>query len=294
MAMTYTTLVAAKGTAGALQSWVNYAKLDQYTVLDEAQALLYQTLRVREMRTQHSFLMALNDSFFALPARFLDPVAGIEFPSLNIAIDEYDQTVVSQGRLFSPFTGTLGTDPFTTTNASSLVSVALAAHGFTQGSFFAVASATAVGGVTPNGAFEIVSITSANAFVIDVGSAATSSATGGGTPTYTCSKLAADTAGMWAIWNERIYFNCAFSRAATGLMRCYKSLPLLSSTNTTNFLTDRYPHLLRTACMAAAADYMKDDGEYQKNVTKLTGLIGDLNAKDDLSNRGGMIYTRTP
>ena len=47
MAMTYTSLVAPKGTTGSLANWVGYSKLDTETVLDEAQSLLFHLLRVR-------------------------------------------------------------------------------------------------------------------------------------------------------------------------------------------------------------------------------------------------------
>jgi hypothetical protein len=40
----------------------------------------------------------------------------------------------------------------------------------------------------------------------------------------------------------------------------YQQLAPLSTTNTTNFLTQTYPRLMRAACMISAAEYMKDAG----------------------------------
>jgi hypothetical protein len=46
MAMTYNSLTAAKGTSGAVATWVAYTKLDVPVIVDEAQALIYMALRV--------------------------------------------------------------------------------------------------------------------------------------------------------------------------------------------------------------------------------------------------------
>lgn len=82
----------------------------------------------------------------------------------------------------TPFrsTGTLGTDPFTTTSGSAIVSVAHTAHGLNAGDTVIFSGATAVGGITPNGTFTVLTVTSANAYTFTFTSAASSSATGGG------------------------------------------------------------------------------------------------------------------
>ena len=53
MAMSYTTLIGAKGVSGSIMNWVSYTKLDVATVVDEAQSLLFQLLRVRESRASY-------------------------------------------------------------------------------------------------------------------------------------------------------------------------------------------------------------------------------------------------
>ena len=68
----------------------------------------------------------------------------------------------------------------------------------------------------------------------------------------------------FSIYDERINFDVAAFQQQLCRMDYYKSPVLLSSSNQNNFLTDRYPQLMRVACMASAADFMKDDAEFQK------------------------------
>ena len=77
-------------------------------------------------------------------------------------------------------TVTLPNNPFTTTNGSKLVAVNATSHNATIGSFVTYSGATAVGGLTLNGEYEIVSVGGTNTYSIASATAATSSATGGG------------------------------------------------------------------------------------------------------------------
>ena len=77
-------------------------------------------------------------------------------------------------------TVTLGTDPIATTNGSLLVDITAIAHGATVGTYIDISGATAVGGITLSGSYEIVSIPDSDSYYIVAGSAATSTATGGG------------------------------------------------------------------------------------------------------------------
>lgn len=290
MAMSYSTLIGTKATVGSLKSWVSYNKLDPVTIVDEAQALLYSLLRVREMQVDTAFTMALSTSYQPLPTGFLDPIGKIHLTSINCRAANKDASFLQSNRSYAEISGTLGTDPFTTTASSLSVTVALTAHGFTQDSVFYTSGATAVGGVTIAGTFPITSV-STNSFVIDItslGSTPTSSTSGGGSVVaYTCDNLVAGIPNWFGIWNERIYFDTAFAQASLCKLQYYRSLPLLAATtNETNFLTNRYPHLMRTACVTAAADFMKDDGEYQKGLTRLTALVQRINVENDGFMRG--------
>ena len=77
-------------------------------------------------------------------------------------------------------TGTLGSNAFTMTDESAAVTVADTSHNRSKGDFVNFSGASAAHGITINGEYEVTSVTSANAYVITHGSAATSSGTGGG------------------------------------------------------------------------------------------------------------------
>ena len=76
---------------------------------------------------------------------------------------------------------TLGANPFATTNLSTTVVVTDAAGGWVNGDFVTFSGATAVGGLTLNGEYQITTIgTSITTYSIQSATAATSTATGGG------------------------------------------------------------------------------------------------------------------
>lgn len=74
------------------------------------------------------------------------------------------------------------TDPFSTDNGSPIVEVTDAAGGYSDGDFVTFSGATAVGGLTLNGEYQIT-VTGSNTYTITASSNATSTATGGGTVT---------------------------------------------------------------------------------------------------------------
>lgn len=292
MAMTYNTLVAAKGNSGAIATWVNYTQLDIPVIVDESQALLYGEgrFRAREMETELVFTMPVNGGYVALPARFLDPIGDLAVATYNSRIKHKDPGYVKDNRTYNETTGTLGANPFTTTNGSNTVSVALANHGFAQDSIFYTTGATAFNGVTISGTFPISAITDANDFTIDISTLGTTpnaaGAGGGSAATYVCDSLVVGNPYWWGIWDERIHFDQAFSQLSVCRLNYYQSLPLLSASNPTNFLTNRYPNLMRVACMAAAADFMKDTEEYGKQFGRLTQMIEKIAVENDMQNRG--------
>ena len=103
----------------------------------------------------------------------------------NLAIGTSSKLLVQQGGSDFNITpirdsGTLGTDPFTTTISSAVVSVADTAHGLEEGATVSFSGATAVGGITIDGEYTVTAVTSADAYTITHSAAATSGATGGG------------------------------------------------------------------------------------------------------------------
>lgn len=73
------------------------------------------------------------------------------------------------------------TDPFDTVNASAIVTVTQADHGVLPNDFVTFFDATAVGGLTLNGTFQVTSVLNTGEYQITANSAATSTANGGGT-----------------------------------------------------------------------------------------------------------------
>jgi predicted heme/steroid binding protein len=90
------------------------------------------------------------------------------------------------------------TNPFTTTSGLTTVSVAHVAHGAEAGDFVRFSGATAVGGITIDGEYQVTTVTGPDAYVITHSSPASGSATGGGTVTaeYDVAAGGEDT-GFW-------------------------------------------------------------------------------------------------
>lgn len=76
--------------------------------------------------------------------------------------------------------GTLGADPFETTNGSAVVNVSDTAHGLLAGDYVHYSGASAVGGITIDGEYTVTSVTNADKYTITHSAAATSDAVGGG------------------------------------------------------------------------------------------------------------------
>ncbi len=74
-------------------------------------------------------------------------------------------------------------NPFTTVNGSAIVTVTIPNHGAVVNDFVTFTGASAVGGLTLNGEYEIVTVTNSSVFLITSPLNATSNATGGGSVT---------------------------------------------------------------------------------------------------------------
>lgn len=106
--------------------------------------------------------------------------------SYNIAIGTSQRLYVIQGgdtlNNITPIqdSGTLGSNPISTTSGSAIVSIADTAHARKQGDFVTFGGATAVGGITISGTYNVVDTTDDDNYTIQHTSAASSTATGGG------------------------------------------------------------------------------------------------------------------
>lgn len=70
--MDYTVLTSSKSTAGSLKNWINRDTTDPDTILTEAQALIYTSLRHWRMKTEASGSLTINQSYLDLPSDFVD------------------------------------------------------------------------------------------------------------------------------------------------------------------------------------------------------------------------------
>lgn len=298
MAMNYNSLVAPKNTSGSIANWVAYTLLDIPPILEEAQALLYASLRAREMMSTFYFTLMPGVAAQALPAGFRDPIGRIWVPSLNLPIRHKDQNTVLTRRSYTNTTGTLGANPLTTALGSALVTVNLPGHGFSTESLFNMQGVTAVNGITANGTFPIVALVDVNNFTVDtsvLGQTASGSGAGGGAAiTYACDNLVQGLCEMWSIWDEQLKFDTAALQQMDCQLLYFRSLPLLSPTNLSNFLTDRYPQLMRRACVAAAADFMDDDDAFQRSTALLAAMIENINVENEGQYRGMELDTMVP
>lgn len=299
--MDYTSLTGGKTTPGSIMNWVSYTKLDITTVVEEAQSLLFQMLRCREMRSTWTFAMGIGQVSQPLPPRFLDPVGDIFDLTNWTGYRQLIESRIEQRRNYDPsLAGSFGADPFTTALNSSSVNALLAAHGLNQGSTITIAGASTVNGLTMNGASPVTAVVDANNITIDVNDlnndvlASAAGSGGGAAATYTANNLISGGQSCWTVFNEKVEFDAAFDVAATCNLLIFRRPRLLSAINPTNFVTSRYPTLMRVACLAAAAKYMKDDTEYAKQVKDLSDLIGATAAENDLIYRGAEFGTDTP
>ena len=198
--MNYATLIADKNTAGSIKSWINHSLVDVVQVVEEAEALLAQTLRVREMRVAATLSLAAGASLAALPVGFLDPVS-LRDISNNVTLRLRGEAELEALRQYQ-------------------------------------------GGVLTDG-----------------------------------------TPRQFAIFSEALQFETQYDAAASLRLLYFAKWTPLSVSNTT-FLTDRYPHLLRTACLAQAHTFRNNDARAQLELQKLAAYVQKTNAESDLSYRG--------
>lgn len=112
----------------------------------------------------------------------LAPTGTDQINGVNASISIAAGTAISISCSGTAFTTTAQTalGPFTTVNASTTVTVTHAEHGLAANQTITFSNAVAVGGLTLNGTYTIATVPTRNTYTITAGSAATSTATGGG------------------------------------------------------------------------------------------------------------------
>lgn len=199
--MEYAVLVADRTVEGSIRNWANNPLAPAGTVLEEAQALIYQTLRCREMRASTSLTLATGALYVAEPADFLDPI-----------------------RLFDPY-----------------------------GCEIALRGEHQIEGVRAKDG--------SGAYVRTIPS-------------------------CYGLYDGRLQFDCAADQDYALTYIYFRRPPLLAAGNPTNFITTRYPSLLRKACMVGVYDFFRNDAAKNAALQDLSLLLQSIPVMDDMSRRG--------
>jgi hypothetical protein len=197
---TWTTLTGSKTTEGSIRNWLNRGDIPVTTILEEAEAWIYQRLRVREMHADEAFVFDGGEYQEPLPEGFLDPIS------------------------FKPYAW--GGTPLR----------------FEHEDTFRASR-------DPDG------------------------------------ELAEGTPSQWRIVGETAEVNVICADDFGGRLLYYKQPAPLSSGNPTNFLTSRYPTLLRTVCMGKGYEHMKKGQDAVAYLTKAGADIAEAAQTNEMFRR---------
>lgn len=90
----------------------------------------------------------------------------------------------------------------------------------------------------------------------------------------------------WVDIDSQMNFDHKADQAYTAKMVYYKTPTALSSSNETNFLTDRYPTLLRRACLMFGGEARKEYDLMDRNTVAALEMIDEIKGEDDFGLRG--------
>lgn len=93
----------------------------------------------------------------------------------------------------------------------------------------------------------------------------------------------------YAIFAERFQFEVAADEDLTGDLLYYATPAALSVSNTTNFLTRRFPLVLRRTCMALGYEERKRQSDADDQYVLAKDAIDKANAADDMGRMGQML-----
>lgn len=204
MAINWTVLTGAKTVTGSIANWLNRGDLPTDNILLEAEAWIYQRLRVREMVQDDAFTFDGGESSEALPASFLDPLAFKPFDWGGLPLPYFDEQSFRAPR-------------------------------DTDGDLFE------------------------------------------GSPS------------RWTIIGETAHVDVTCSDDFGGRLLYYKQPTALGSGNLTNFLTTRYPTLLRSVCMLKGLEHMKKMTDAVAYLQKAEADLAEAMRTNDMYRRGQMV-----
>lgn len=198
--MDYTTLVGTKSTPGSVANWLNRSDLPVAEILSEAEAFIYERMRVREMQAVATLTFAAGTSSADLPGNFLDPISylphGWGQPLLYVHEETLRPSRDEDGNLFK-----------------------------------------------------------------------------------------SPTPSRWTVIGETAHVDVELEGDFSGQLMYYARPIALSASNTVNWLTLRYPRLLRTVCMGIGYEHMKDHGQADRYLARGEALIADASATNETYRR---------
>lgn len=197
--MTWTILTGAKSVDGSIRNWAQHTSVPADQILAEAQAYIYERIRLTEMRFTARVVLAIGDDSVALPTGFLEAVH-LQFDGDGIL-------------------------PFIHENG-------LRRERDTAGDLY---------------------------------------------PGYP---------SRWSIIDNEIQFDVELDQALEGDFVYYAPLAALATGNQTNVLTDRFPTLLRRACMAFAYEHRHRTSEMTAELLLVERAIDQANVTADAARRG--------
>lgn len=96
----------------------------------------------------------------------------------------------------------------------------------------------------------------------------------------------------FGVSDEQFNFDVKTTTAWRLRLAFYQRLDPLAAGNPVNFLTEKYSHVLRMACLATAARFSKDDEVFVREQQLCYAEIERINAMDEMT-RAGMSYPVT-
>lgn len=94
------------------------------------------------------------------------------------------------------------------------------------------------------------------------------------------------TPSAFSVMGKTMRFDVAADRDMSGVLFYYARPAPLSASNETNFLTEKFPSLLRYAMLYFAYEHMKDQALGQEYMAKYAGQLRSARAVDDLNKMG--------
>lgn len=269
--MNFNDLLGPKSKPGSIQNFVRHKQAPAEVIIEEAQTYIYSLLRIREMRASAFLSVPIHGFTLALPTGFLEPISMRDREGWEVIPRLY----VEAQRLFE----LRSTDPDIVTTLSGAVTAAATTLGVASAAEFPASGAFSI--VIEGETLLVTAGAGTTTWTVTRGYSGTAAAAHA-TGALVDGGLDSGTPMQVAVFDELFQFDCKADAARYFDLVYVKRPTLLSSTNKTNFLTDRYPHLLRAALNFRAAAHMKDAEERDANEKELIGLIEAVNAESDL------------